>query len=368
MWSLCASAFQDRIVHLKGVTVTATRSATRLCGVDFLIAVTDRDKHFVMIDFTYNGAFTTRPAWESVPALAEKGSRGGVINVSVGPLTYGGMLDRAAAIEWPENTLVCTEAWAFHFVADEVNMSQAQRDKDAGLRQQVQDKIDAANRRKAAEEERKREAAQLQLDHLKREEQAKYSRLEEYRKANPASSRCILRVDDPDSVAKCNQWMAREREEKSRQDAAALEAQRKLEADRQAAELREAQQRERDALSDLVKTNPCAAAEVQRRSQAQALQQDQQYNYPPAQLAQRQAQWKQAQSALEAMCAATRNKQQTLKIQAQQQQRLQAQQKARADLDAAIQEGKKTVNQAETATQTMKNDNADLMDMINRLK
>lgn len=430
-WPLCASAFQDQVVHLKGVTVTATRSATRLCGVDFLIAVSDRDRHFVMIDFTYNGAFTTRAAWESVPALAERGSRGGVINVSVGPLTWGGMLDRAAANEWPENTLVCTEAWAFHFVASEVNESQAMRDKDAGLRQKAQDKIDAAKRRKAEEEERKRKAAQLQLDYLKVKEQAKYDALANYRKNNPESANCILRVDDPDSIKRCDQSTARIREIK-RQQAVADAHQREIDAAAQQldqesservakvtrdmeanncgysagapripyptvntnqaqylAEIKridalnyETQQkffRETEAASDACRArkakNPCEAAEIE----VQRSQRDLERQYPSGQLnqaqtnqrAQARAQWEQWKKAkmLEAGCAATNNKQQeTLQIQAQQQRRLQAQQKARSDLDAAILEGKKTVNQAETNTQIMKNDNADLMDRINRLK
>ncbi len=56
------------------------------------------------------------------------------------------------------------------------------------------------------------------------------------------------------------------------------------------------------------------------------------------------------------------------RMQAEQRQRLQAQQKAQADLQAAIQEGKKTVNEAERGTQTMKGENADLMNLINKMK
>ena len=60
--------------------------------------------------------------------------------------------------------------------------------------------------------------------------------------------------------------------------------------------------------------------------------------------------------------------QQALRVQAEQQKRLLAQQKAQADLNAAIQEGKKTVGEAVKNTQTLKNGNENLMDLINNMK
>ena len=93
-----------------------------------------------------------------------------------------------------------------------------------------------------------------------------------------------------------------------------------------------------------------------------------------------QAQWQQGQSALEAMCASTKSQpqaiqqqpllqqQEALRLQDEQQKRLLAQQKAWADLDAAIQQGKKTVGEAENNTQNLKNDNADLMNLLNKIK
>ena len=338
---LCANAFQDQVRYLKGVTITATRSATRLCGVDFLITVSDGDQHLVKIDFFYDGAFTNTAPVEGFPRRAERGSKGGVINVSVGPLTRGGMLARAAALEWPENTLVCTEAWAFHFTASEYNASQNQRNYQDKLKRKEQARIDEINRRKAEQAEHERWLQQQLVNQKKAQVQAKYDALTNYRRSTPESSGCIL--NDLEDIARCNQSIARIREDRLREEASAIEAQNLLEAQKIAAAKQAAQFKEADALYERTRADPCAAAAENARRMPQLQQQAQQYNWPPRQLADAQAQWKQAQSGHDAACAATKKQTQNVSPQAptgqSQPQQTPEQQKIQILLDLAKQLG-----------------------------
>lgn len=329
---LCANAFQARTIHLQGVSITATTSATNHCGIDLVIRVSDADQHFVKIDYTYSGTFNqgsaSRPHWV-------RESRTRIVNVSVGKATLAGPLTRVAG---DSMGLDCNYAWDYHIVASETNISDQQRKYDDGWRQKEQARLDEINRRKAEEAERKRRAQQLALDRKAAQAKAISDNLAEYKRSSPENARCIIR--EPADIARCEQAKAREREERLKLEADAIQAQRQAEADKSAAELRAAQQREYDARAELTRTNPCAAAEDQARRMPQILQQ---YAAPTPQNAQAKAQWQQQQAALEASCAATKNQAQNVAPQtpASQPQAPQTpqQQKAQILLDLAKQLG-----------------------------
>lgn len=303
---LGANAFQDKVLYLKGVTITATRSATRLCGVDFLITVSDGDQHLVKIDYSYNGTFNDNPLNQNLQYFL-KGTRSDKINISVGKSTLEGNLARVAAREFPDNSLVCREAWAFHFTASEYNASQNQRNYQDELKRKEQARIDEINRRKAEQAEHERWIQQQLVNQKKAQVQAKYDALTNYRRSTPESSGCIL--NDLDDIARCNQSIARIREDRLREEASAIEAQNLLEAQKIAAAKQAAQFKEADALYERTRADPCAAAAENARRMSQLQQQAQQYHWSPRQLADAQAQWKQAQAAHEASCAAAKQAQ-----------------------------------------------------------
>jgi hypothetical protein len=334
---LCASAFQERTINLRGVSITATRSATHACGIDLVIRVGDADQHFVKIDYTYSGTFD-RP-YSGAPSSGlnlMRDSRTRIVNISVGKATYAGPITRVAG---DSMGLVCDYAWDYHVVASETNISEQQRKHEDGLTQKDQARIDEINRRRAEEEERKRRARQLEVDRKAAQARAASDELVDYKRSSPENARCIIR--ERADIARCEQAKAREREERQKLEAHALQVQRQLEADRRAAERRAAQQREYEARSELARTNPCAAAEDQARRMPQILQQ---YAAPTPQNAQAKAQWQQHQAALEASCAASKGRAQQSappRAPATQPQALQTpeQKKAQAILDLARQLG-----------------------------
>jgi len=367
----CAHAFQDQVMYLNGVKITATHSATRLCGVDFVIAVSDGDQHFVKIDYSYNGTFKDNSVADDLPMNLQRRTSSDKINVSVGRWTLDGNLARVAAPEVPANSLVCREAWVFHFTASEYNASQAQRSYEDELKRKEQARLDEIARRKAEEAERKRKAEQQQQDYKNAQEKAKRDQLREYKNASPENARCI--INEPADIARCEQAKARERADLRKRQAEAIDAQKQRDA-KALADARQAEQfKQSELMYDRLRADPCGVAADQARKGPPVQQQVQPNSAAAMQQAAALAQWKQAQAGLEAMCAASKTQAQIAappdaSPTQEEQTRLQTQQKAQADLDAAIQEGRNTVGAAVNTTQTMQNDNASLMNMINNMK
>ena len=285
-----AHAFQDKTVYLQGVTVTATASASGACGFDFVIRVTDGDQHFVSIDYTYHGVYDFR---------SPRQSKTWAVYVSVGKSTQAGYLTRIAAESYG---LDCRyPPWDYIFSARQRNMSAEQREYENGLKQKEQARIDEINRRRADEAERKRKSEQGLRDRLAAEAKSKRDQLAEYRRLSPENARCI--INDFEDIQRCEQAKARDRLERLRLQEAELQAERQREAARTAALKLAEQQREQEIRADLVRTNPCAAAEDQARRMPEILQR---YAAPTLQNEQAKAQWKEAQARLEATCAASK--------------------------------------------------------------
>lgn len=202
----CAWAFQDKVIHLRGVAITATASATQPCGVDFLIAVSDGDQHLVKIDYSYNGTFKDNPVATDVPMNLRKGTRSDALNVPVGRLTLHGNLARVAA---RNDGLLCREAWAFHFIASEYNADQDRRDVQEELKRKEQARIDELNRKRAEEAQAKQRTLQLQQEIRLAHAKAQQEGLQAYRSASPENARCI--INDSADIARCEEWKAAER-------------------------------------------------------------------------------------------------------------------------------------------------------------
>ena len=411
---LDANAFQPFTRHIDGATITATRSATQACGVDLHITLTDQDQRMVIIDYSYSGTFEASTF--SGPYTAGKNleylsrdTRSGVINASMGNLTY---LGRSHLTYADPRGLYCLKEWTFTITAARTyNATQDQRNHQDELKRKEQARIDEINQRKAAQEEQKRKAIQMQIDMKLAKEKAEQDYLHDYVRTRGTAvngSRCI--INERADIQRCEESNARILEESRQLETKSLQAKREEEAKQIAAARQAAQFKESDELYERTRADPCAVAAEQARRMPQHQQQYQQQLAPlrpyPAgataeqriaidrenaaikqsnasrslQNAQMQAQWQQGQSALEAMCASTKSQpqaiqqqpllqqQEALRLQDEQQKRLLAQQKAWADLDAAIQQGKKTVGEAENNTQNLKNDNADLMNLINKIK
>lgn len=365
---LGANAFQPFTRHIDGATITVTRSATQPCGVDLNIALTDHDQRMVIIDYSYSGTFDSGtfsgPYKDSItPPSLWKGSRSGEINASMGKMTYLG-LSHLTYVD-PQG-LYCLNEWDFDIIAARTyNASQDQRDYRDELKRKEQARIDEINRRKAEEEERKRKAQQQRFDYIAAQEKARRDNLADYRRSSPENSRCI--INEAADIARCEQAKARERADRLKLEADAIQAQKILEAEKIAAAKQAAQFNGSDALYARTRADSCAvAAEQAQRMPQPAMQPN---SATAMQQAEAQAQWKQAQAALEEMCRKSKTQgQEVLEHQAEQQRRFLAQQQVQADLNAAIQRGKTTLNEAARDAQNMQNDNADLMNLINRMK
>lgn len=339
-----ANAFQPFTRHIDGATITVTRSATQLCGVNLNIVLTDNDQRMVIIDYTYSGTFETGTSAGPYThgRLVERlvgGKRSGVINASMGPNTY---LGGSHFMYVDPEGLYCLREWVFNITgARTYNASQVKRDEEAELKRKAQARIDEINRRKAEQAEHERWLQQQLVNQKKAQVQAKYDALTNYRRSTPESSGCIL--NDLEDIARCNQSIARIREDRLREEASAIEAQNLLEAQKIAAAKQAAQFKEADALYERTRADPCAAAAENARRMPQLQQQAQQYNWPPRQLADAQAQWKQAQSGHDAACAATKKQTQNVSPQAptgqSQPQQTPEQQKIQILLDLAKQLG-----------------------------
>lgn len=311
-----ANAFQSFTRQIDGATITAQRSASQPCGVDLDIKLTNADQRMVIIDYTYSGTFEPRTfsgVYEGslLPPTYSPGNKSGVINASMGPMSYLGLSHLTFA---DPKGLHCNRAWSFNFIATSYNASQSQRDHQNELRRKEQARIDEINRRRAAEEERKRNAQQRRLDYLAAQEKANRDSLANYKRSSPENARCI--INERADIALCEQWKAREREQRLKLEAEAIQAQRQLEAEKIAADRQAAQFKEADALYERTRADPCAAAAENARRMSQLQQQAQQNNWPPRQLADAQAQWKQAQAAHDANCAATKQQTQGVSPQA----------------------------------------------------
>lgn len=379
--SSLAGAFIEQSVQLKGVLVTAVSTTSGPCGVDFIIKVTDGDQHLVKIDYYYVGDFQRQPGSPSFGVYS--GTKTGVINVTVGRNTFNGNLARVPANGMG---LICNtwNSHNYHFVTSEYNATQDQRDYREGWQQKEQARLDEIKRREEEALANKRRAEQQQRDFQASQEKQKRDRLEAYRRASPENARCI--INEPADITRCEQWKAQEKSAQQQRDAAAARM-REIEAARGGVEragVDAVAKASRDmeanncayaaALPDRIpypKTNTNNAqyqAEVKRidalnweiqqkfhrdvkaasdacdarRGRATAVQPNQQYQIQQQQEAQR--------------------------IQAEQQRQYEARQRALADLEVQVQRGQQTVNDAAANTRSMQNDNANLQDMINRMK
>jgi hypothetical protein len=298
---LSANAFQDQIQYLPGVKITATRSATRLCGVDFVIAVSDADQHLVKIDYSYFGTFKDNPSAPDVPLYLEKGRRSQTISVSVGRATLHGNLARIAAPEFPNGSLLCRETWDFHYVSNANNASQEHRNDADAAEQRRQAKLDGAARRRAEEAERRRRAAQAEVNRVAAQAKAARDQLADYRRAHPENARCI--INGPADIARCEQAKAREREQRLKLEAEARDAERRAEAARIAAANQEAQFKASQELYERQVSNPCAVAADQAQRMPALMQQ---HAAPTRQNDEAKAQLRQSQAGLDAACAASK--------------------------------------------------------------
>ena len=245
-----------------------------------------------------------------------------------------------------------------------------------------------AEARRQAELDRKQHALQQQQYMKELEAKSRNDRLVAYRNASPENARCI--INDQADIANCEKWKAREREEKIRGDAEAFRAQQQRDIEtRAAADMERASAEGVEKAKRDMEANNCAyGAGLPNRipyptvntnnAQYQAdIKRIDALNFEAQQKFFRET--KTASDACDARragkAAVQQQQQQQLlqqqkaqQLQAEQQKRLLAQQKAQADLNAAIQEGKKTVGEAAKNTQMLKDGNASLMDLINNMK
>lgn len=245
-----------------------------------------------------------------------------------------------------------------------------------------------AEARRQAELDRKRKVLQQQQYMKELEAKSRNDRLVAYRNASPENARCL--ISEPADIARCEQAKARERDERLKQEADALQARKQQEAERVATA--NVEQASIDGVARAARdmeANNCAFAAGlttlipyptvnTNNAQYQAdIKRIDALNFEAQQRFFRET--KAASDACDARRAGNAaiqqqqqqqllQQQQALRVQAEQQKRLLAQQKAQADLNAAIQEGKKTVGEAVKNTQTLKNGNENLMDLINNMK
>ena len=263
---------------------------------------------------------------------------------------------------------------------DEYNNEQERKrqEREEERRRKQQAEIDERNRKKAEELERQRDNEEKlrQIKLQQQQQEAEYLRA--YRQASPENATCI--INERADIAACERSKELRREERARQQA--LDQFKKdIDASRQRAE------QEGDArveqLSSQMEANNCSYA-----TGAPSIA------YPPQKPGMTNAEYtaelkridrlnydlsikyfektKAASNACDARLARERERErraEEARRQAEEEaRRLEAQRKARADLDAAIERGKVTVNEAENTTNTMKNDNSELYNLINNMK
>lgn len=268
---LSADAFQSFTRHIDGATITARRSATQPCGVDLDIKLTNSDQRMVIIDYTYSGTFdymTFSGVYKgglSPPRLSTE-SKSGVINASMGPMTYLGLSHLTFA---DPKGLYCLRDWTFNFIATSYNATQAQRDAQSKKQQQAQAKIDADNKRKADQAENKRKSEQLPQYSKNLQEHARIKIALDYR-SNPANAHCRISYEDEKSlnksISECEKSKNRlSPEEKQKQAVADFEARRKREEEARIAAEDAARAREYEEAGKRLSANPCAVTEGELR-------------------------------------------------------------------------------------------------------
>ncbi len=254
------------------------------------------------------------------------------------------------------------------------------REHEQEIKRKEQEKIDEANRKKAEEAAKKLEYQQ-KLQKIK-EQQAKseYDRFEAYRSAN--ESVCGAMIMQSDYVAACERRKAIHNDEQIREQAATARV-REVDAARQRVE--QDSNAEVARLTNVMEANNCSyggglSSQIPYPAWTSAMGSQEEYAAERKRIDalnwEAQQKFFRATKAASDACDARRankhaieqQREEALRLQAEQERRLLAQKKARADLDAAIQEGKKTISEAENNTQTMQNDNADLMNLINNIK
>lgn len=370
--SLGASA---EVINLNGVRITSEPSLSGSCGRDLVVAVTDGNQHFVMIDYTYHGIFN--PLGLVMPVRTRE-TRSGVLNVSVGKFTYAGELTRLST---DTMGLDCAYGSDFMFRAAQENVSQQQRDYQEKLRQKEQARLDEIKKREEEALANKRRAEQQQRDFKASQERMKMDRLEAYRRASPENARCI--INEPADIAKCEQWKAREKAEQLQRDQAAIRS----------SEIEAANARQKEAgaagvakAAREMESNNCTYAaapparipypafnnnEAQYRAEVKridALNWEAEQNFLSEVRAAGDACDARRRGAGDWQQRQQQQQQEALRIQAEQQRQNAARQRALADLEVQVQRGQQTVNDAAANTRGMQNDNANLQDMINRMK
>ncbi|MBY0265937.1 MAG: hypothetical protein K2W84_05955 [Burkholderiales bacterium] len=380
LFSSNSAAFIERTIQLKGVSVTAVKHAANAsCGIDFVIRVTDGDQHLVKIDYSYSGGYQVYPGTNTGYRTQ---ARSDVLNVTVGRATLNGDFKRVnTTIVGPS----CTE-WdqQYHFVASEYNASQDQRDAREGWRQKEQARQEEIRKREAEALANKQRAEQQQRDFQALQEKQKRDRLEAYRRASPENARCI--IGSQADIDQCERWKAQEKAERLKRDQETARAR----------EIEDAGKRQQRAVTAGVanttrdiEANNCAYAAApparipypnvnNNNAQYQAeIKRIDALNWEAEQRFHREV--KAASDACDARRGKTpkvpqnqthqqQRQQEALRIQAEQQQRFEARQRALADLDVQVQRGQQTVNEAAGNTRSIQNENANLQDMINRMK
>jgi hypothetical protein len=193
-------------IRIQGVTITDVASATMPCGKDLIISVTDGDQYFVRIDYAYEGLF---PYIAGAPMKNVRETRSGIINSSIGNGTYNGILTRVPA---PNKGLICSQSWTLHWVSAVDNTSKLQRDRAADLQRKKEQELAAINRKKEEIAAGKLKSLEM-MNHLKRlEEEAAAKRLAAYRASQPQQlapgvGRCI--INEPADITRCEQLKAR---------------------------------------------------------------------------------------------------------------------------------------------------------------
>lgn len=199
----CLGAFQEQIVDLGGVKVTATRTTAGSCGVDFVIAVSDGDQHLVKIDYSYAGVFSDFQSSMSYNSSTRSRTYSDVVNVSVGRLTYAGNFTRVMA---KAGGLVCQNPWDFSFTVSEYNASQDQRDQQEARRRRAEEEQQELARKREEEEQNQRRRNQDFINFQNMQRQVELDNLERFRRENPG---CV--VGSSADIQQCRKWQEQER-------------------------------------------------------------------------------------------------------------------------------------------------------------
>lgn len=277
-----ALAFGE-VVRAGNITVTAVEGNSGACGLDFLISSSDDDHHQVEIDYVLEGTFSDGGNGQY------RGSKSNRLITDVGPATYNTRYHRKPA---DMMRLICDNKWTYGSIrVFEKNYTAEARQREAERKGKQQAEIDERTRQKQEAEERKRRHEETLEDLKRQQKQTQSNNIAAYRRANP---RCI--VNEPADIARCEEFKRVEAQNNAREDARRAQEREKVERERQARADQERQFRESDRITERVQKDPCGVAAEQARTPSP-------YYSNPQQRAQVEAQRKEAQAALEKMCA-----------------------------------------------------------------